>query len=142
MLVNGSVVKLRLIQDALVNGVLLPEGSFVFGTTSLNGERLNIAINNIHYQNAIYPVKLEVFDLDGISGLYIPGAITREVAKQSAEQGTQGVGLSTIDPSLGAQAANAGLEMAKTLFSKKTKLVKVSVKAGYQVLLQSLDTAS
>jgi len=141
-LVNGSVIKLRLVQDALVNGVLLPEGSFVYGTTSLNGERLNIAINNIHYQNAIYPVKLEVFDLDGISGLYIPGAITREVAKQSADQGTQGIGLSTIEPSLGAQAANAGLEMAKTLFSKKIKLVKVSVKAGYQILLQSLDTAS
>ncbi len=114
----------------------------MFGTTSLNGERLNITINNIHYQNSIYPVKLEVFDLDGISGLYIPGAITREVAKQSADQGTQGISLSPLDPSLSAQAANAGLEMAKTLFSKKSKLIKVSVKAGYQVLLQSLDTAS
>ncbi len=141
-LVNGSVVKLRLIQDALVNGVLLPEGSFVFGTTALNGERLNIAINNIHYQNSIYPVKLEVFDLDGISGLYIPGAITREVAKQSADQSTQGISLSPLDPSLSAQAANASLEMAKTLFSKKSKLVKVTVKAGYQVLLQSLNVAS
>jgi hypothetical protein len=87
-------------------------------------------------------VKLEVFDLDGISGLYIPGAITREVAKQSADQSSQAIGISPLDPSLGAQAANAGLEMAKTLFSKKTKLVKVSVKAGYQVLLQSLDAAS
>ncbi len=141
-LANGSVVKLRLVQDALVNGVLLPEGSFVYGTTSLNGERLNITINNINYQNSIYPVKLEVFDLDGISGLYIPGAITREVAKQSADQSSQAIGISPLDPSLGAQAANAGLEMAKTLFSKKTKLVKVSVKAGYQVLLQSLDAAS
>lgn len=141
-LVNGSVVKLRLVHDALVNGVLLPEGSFVHGTASLNGERLNITNNKIHYQNSIYPVKLEVFDLDGISGLYIPGAITREVAKHSTDQATQGIGISTLDPSLSAQAANAGLEMAKTLISKKSKLVKVSVKAGYQVLLQSLDATS
>jgi hypothetical protein len=41
-----------------------------------------------------------------------------------------------MDPSLGAQAASAGIQAAKTLISKKVKLVKVTVKAGYQVLLR------
>jgi len=41
----------------------------------------------------------------------------------------------SYDPSLGAQAATAGIAMAKGLFSKKVKLIKVTVKAGYSVLL-------
>ena len=77
-----------------------------------------------------------MFDLDGINGIYIPGAISREVAKQSTDRAMQGIGLTTLDPSLGAQAAGVGIEAAKNLFSNKTKLVKVTVKAGYQVLLQ------
>jgi hypothetical protein len=48
----------------------------------------------------------------------------------------QTIGLTSLDPSWGAQAASAGIEAAKTLFSKKVKLIKVTVKAGYQVLLR------
>ena len=74
--------------------------------------------------------------MDGISGIYIPGAITRDVAKQSVDHATQGFGLTTLDPSLAAQAANAGIEAARSLVSKKVKLMKVTLKAGYRVLLQ------
>jgi hypothetical protein len=34
------------------------------------------------------------------------------------------------------QAANAGIQAAKSLISKKVKLVKVTVKAGYKILLK------
>ncbi len=44
--------------------------------------------------------------------------------------------LATLDPSIGAQAAGAGIQAAKTLLSRKVKLVKVTVKAGYKVLLK------
>jgi conjugative transposon TraM protein len=135
-LVDGAIVKLRLINDIYLNGVLIPKDNFVFGTAFLNGERLNIQINSIRYKNSLFPVQLLVFDIDGISGIYIPGAITRDVAKGSADRAVQSIGITTFDPSLRAQAANAGIEAAKTLLSRKTKLIKVTVKAGYQVLLQ------
>ena len=70
-----------------------------------------------------------------MSGLYIPGAITRDVAKQSAEQGLQDIGFTSLNPSIGTQAASAGIQAAKTLLSKKVKLVKVTLKAGYHLLL-------
>jgi len=57
------------------------------------------------------------------------------VAKQSAERGLQDVGFTSLNPSLATHAASAGIEAAKTLLSKKVKLIKVTVKAGYQVLL-------
>jgi conjugative transposon TraM protein len=134
--VNGSTVKLRLVKDIFINGVLIPKDNFLFGTASLNGERLNIKISSIRFHNSLFPVELSVYDMDGISGIYIPGAITRDVAKQSADRATQGLGLTTLDPSIGAQAANAGIEAARSLVSKKVKLIKVTLKAAYQVLLK------
>jgi len=111
-IVEGSIVKLRLSNDISINGVLIPAGNFVFGKATLNGERLNIKINSIRYHNSILSVELAVFDLDGINGIYIPGAISREVAKQSTDRAMQGIGLTTLDPSLGAQAAGVGIEAA------------------------------
>lgn len=134
--VNGSTVKLRLVDDIYINGILIPKDNFLFGTASLNGERLSIKINSIRFQNSLFPVELSVYDLDGMDGIYIPGAITRNVAKQSADRAFQGFGMTTLDPSIGAQAAGAGIEAARSMLSKKVKLIKVTVKAGYQVLLK------
>lgn len=135
-IVDGSTIKLRLVNDVFINGAQIPKDNFLFGIASLRGERLNIRINSIRRNSSLYPVELSVYDMDGLDGIYIPGAIARDVAKQSADRSIQTIGLSTLDPSLGAQAASAGIEAAKNLFSRKVKLIKVTVKAGYQVLLR------
>ncbi|MEJ7830858.1 MAG: conjugative transposon protein TraM [Segetibacter sp.] len=136
VLVNGAVIKLRLATDIYVNGTLIPKDNFVFGTASLNGERLEIEINSIRNGKALFPVKLEVYDMDGLLGIYIPGAITRDVAKRSADNGLSLMDVSSMDPSLKAQAAATGINAAKSLLSKRLKQVKVTVKAGYKVLLK------
>lgn len=136
VIVNGSTVKLRLLNDVFINGVTIPKDNFLFGTASLTGERLAIKINSVRYGNSLYPVEMTVYDMDGLDGLYIPGAITRDVAKESADRSMQNIGIGSMDPSWGAQAASAGIEAAKTLIGKKVKLIKVIVKAGYQVLLR------
>lgn len=136
VLVSGSIIKLRLISDAYISDVKIPAGNFVFGTVSLDGERLNVAINSIRSGNSVYPVKMEAYDMDGLSGIYIPGAINRDVAKQSADNSLQTMQLTTLDPSLAAQATAAGIGTVKNLLRKKVKLIKVMVKAGYKVLLK------
>ncbi len=135
-IVTGSTVKLRLLNEIVVNGTVIPKDNFVFGKASLDGERLTIKIANIRYRNSLYPVELAVFDLDGLDGIRIPGAITRDVAKQSVDRSLQAIGMTSLDPSMEAQAAGAGIEAVKSLVSKKVKLVKVMVKAGYKVLLR------
>ena len=137
VLVNGAVIKLRLLNDIYINSSKIPSGNFVFGIVSLNGERLEIEINSIRSDNSIYPVKMEVYDMDGLSGIYIPGAIFRDVAKQSADNSLQMMELTTLDPSLKAQATAAGVGTLKSLLSKKVKQIKVMVKAGYKILLKN-----
>ncbi|MBN8856255.1 MAG: conjugative transposon protein TraM [Sphingobacteriales bacterium 50-39] len=135
-LVSGATVRLEITEPMFVGGASLPAGTKLFGTASLTNERLSITITSIRGNNNIYPVSLQVYDQDGLQGLYIPGAITRDVAKQSTDQGLSTLGTTTLDPSFGAQAAGAGLEMARNMLSRKIKLVRVLVKGGYQVLLK------
>src|SRR5690606_21744501 len=118
-----------------INGLLVPENSFVYGIAKLTGERLPVEISSITHEGTLFPVDLSDFDMDGLNGIQVPGAIARDVAKQSASSSMQGINITTLDPSLGAQAASAGIEAAKSLFGKKVKQVKVTVKAGYKVFL-------
>lgn len=139
-LIAGSVAKLVLQQDVNINGVIIPANQFVFGTCALNGERLTINVSSIRHENFIYPVSLSVFDMDGLEGIYVPGAIARDAAKQTSDQTLQGLELNTLDPSLGVQAASAGIEAAKGFLSKKSKMIRVTVKAGHRVLLKDTNT--
>jgi conjugative transposon TraM protein len=135
-LIAGSIVKLKLNDDILINGTYIPKNQLVYGVCALNGERLTVKINSIRSGAAIFPVSLDVFDLDGLEGIYIPGALARSVAKQSSNEAVSDVQLNTLDPTLEMQAANAGVETVKNLLRKKTTLIKVTVKAGYKILLR------
>jgi conjugative transposon TraM protein len=135
-IVAGATLKMRLLADVIVGGRLLKKNAFVYGICAIQGERLVIKIKSVSVDNSLLPTALSVYDLDGLEGIYIPGAISRDAAKQAASQSVQDVDLFAMNTSLGAQAAVAGVEAAKGLFSKKAKLIKVTVKAGYKIFLK------
>lgn len=135
-LVNGSVIQMRITGDIFINGILIPKGTNVNGKVSLNDERLEIKISSLRYGKHIFPVELEVFDMDGMTGIYIPGAISRDVAKESAQNSLQQMDILTLDPSFRAQAATAGVNTLKQLLGRKVKVVKVVVKEGHRLLLR------
>ena len=114
-------------------------GSFVFGNSSIDNERLQVAVSSIQFQHHLYPVALTVFDMDGLAGINIPGSAGREVIKQSTDQGIQSIGGLSFDPSLKAQAAAAGVNAAKSLLGKSVKRLRVTIKAGYMLLLKDLN---
>jgi conjugative transposon TraM protein len=134
-LVTGATIKLRLANDIFIAGQRLSMGQPIFGTASLNGERLLVQIESVRNENAVFAVNLSVYDADGVEGIYIPGAIARDVSKQSADRAVQGLSIPITDPSIGAQAASAGIQAAKTFLGRKARLVQVTIKAGYRVLL-------
>jgi conjugative transposon TraM protein len=138
-LVSGATVKLRLLQDVYAGGVKIPKDEFIYGTASLSNERLKVMINSIRYQNSIFPVSLSVYDMDGMAGIYIPGSINRDVSKESADEAVSTMGLTPVDESVGAQAAVAGIQAAKTLASRKIRLIRVTVRSGYRVLLRDAN---
>jgi conjugative transposon TraM protein len=136
-LVSGAVIKLRLLNDIEVDRVIIPRDNFVYGTCTLSGERLYIEINSIRSGSSLYTVKMEVYDMDGLPGIYIPGAITRDAIKNSTDNSLQMVNMTSVDTSIAAQATSAVVNAAKSLLSKKINLVSVNVKSGYRILIKN-----
>lgn len=141
-LVTGATIKFRATTDIFIAGTQIPAGSFLYGKASLNQERLRVNIESVKFGNSLFAVSLSVYDMDGMEGIYVPGALSRDVSKQSSDRAIQGINIPIIDPSLGAQAASAGIEAAKTFLGRKAKLIQVSVKAGYKVLLRDAKAKS
>ena len=139
-LVTGSIIKLRLLDDIFIEENKIPAGNFVFGIVRLSGERLAVTIHSIRSGHSLYDVSLAVHDMDGLPGIHIPGAITKDAVKQTADDRLQTIGIATLDPSLKAQATAAGIGMLKNILGKKMKMVKVTVKAGYKVLLKNEES--
>lgn len=136
VLQSGSTIKLRLMQDIFVGGHRIPANNFIYGTCAVTNQRLQIQLTSVVSNNEIFPIALKVYDLDGMEGIFVPGAVTRDVTKEGFSQGVSGMGLTSFSTSLGAQATAAGIETAKNLISKKVKAVIVTVRAGHRVLLQ------
>ena len=136
-LVSGATIRLQLTEPVIIAGMNISSDQFLYGTAMLSNERLKIQIRSIRSGNNILPVSLDIYDLDGMEGIYVPGSISRDVSKQSLDRGMSGLGLTSLDPSIGAQAASAGIQAAKTLISRKVKLIEVSIPEGYQVLLKN-----
>lgn len=139
---SGSTVQLRLAQTITINGLIVPSNAFVYGLASLSGERLKIKISSIRAGEQILPVNLQVYDLDGVEGIYIPGSISRNVTKQALGSQVQGVDMDFGGVSLGAQAANAGMQIGRTLFGRKTRLTQVTLQTGYKVILRDTSNSN
>lgn len=135
--VAGGIVKMRLLEEYRVGGRILPKGSLVYGTCRVGGERLLIDVRSVTTQQTVLPVALSAYDLDGMEGLYIPGSISRDAARQGTSQAiSQSLQFPVLTPSLGSQAAGAGIAAAQGLLSRKARLVKVTLQAGHALLLR------
>ena len=134
--VSGSQVKMRLTEPAVVNGHQLAANTFLYGTCSLAGERLNISIASLKSGNNVFPAALEVFDVDGLSGLHIPGAITRDAGKEAGADALSATDALSMSVNPATAAAGVVVNAARGLGQKKIRLVKVRLKAGYHLMLK------
>ena len=136
-LTTGTTIALRITDSIKVDGNVAPAGQLVYGVVTISNDRMLVRINSLRQQRNLYTTELQVYDLDGLPGIHIPGLLSREVAKQSADQGVNSLNVLDMDPSLGAQAVSAGIQTAKSFASRKVRQVRVDVKAGYKVLLRN-----
>lgn len=136
-LVQGTVVRIRLLDSVRLNGQLFPKGTLVYGSGDLYNQRVKINIKLIHMGLQIIPVDLSVYDrTDGLEGISVPEAVTGDAVKDGAVNGVQNMDLMSFDPSMTAQLTTAGINTAKGLFTKKVKRVKGKIKGGHQLLLR------
>lgn len=134
---QGGVVKLRLLDTIHLKGLTIPKNQLLFGSCNITNQRLLLNIKNIRLGNAIIPVDLSVFSLDGMIGINAPEAELSEAAGGGVNDALQGMQILSMNQSLGVQAAGAGIDAAKSLLRKKVKRIRIKLKSGQQLLLRN-----
>lgn len=90
----GSRLRLRLLEDIKAGNNLIPKGTFLYALISgFNGQRVTLSITSILSGGKILPVKLDVYDLDGMAGLYVPSSAFRDFTKDLGGNTMQGVSI-------------------------------------------------
>lgn len=145
--VSAGRVKLRLMDPVTVRGIKIPANTIIYGTGSFSAERVNVKITAIQYENHILPVSMNVYDMDGMAGVYVPNIVGLTEMRQAAGQSTSGVNITTGGGSgvntaamLGTSAASAAMQGARQLVQSKTTIQKAHLKSNYYVLLRSAET--
>jgi hypothetical protein len=134
--VQGSTIRLRLLDSVVLKNVVIPKGHFVFGLCRLVNQRLLLDIKSIRVGSLILPVELTMYGMDGMPGLSAPDAVFGDVASGGAVDAVGGISVYGMDGVAG-QVAGAGIDAAKSLFSRKVRVVRVKLKSGEKVLLRN-----
>ena len=80
--VDGSRVRLRLLDDIEINDVVVPKGSYLYATMSgFDSQRVKGNVQSIMVDDDIIKVSLALYDTDGLEGLYVPSSQFRETTK-------------------------------------------------------------
>ena len=123
-----------------VGDIIIPANAVVTGSARIMGERLGISVTSIEYAGSIYNVKLNVYDTDGQEGIFIPGSMELNAAKEVAANMGTSMG-SSINISSDAKAQLASdlgkglIQGTSQYIAKKMRTVKVNLKANYRVML-------
>ena len=80
--IDGSRVRLRLLDDIEINDVVVPKGSYLYATMSgFGSQRVKGNVQSIMVDDDIIKVSLALYDTDGLEGLYVPSSQFRETTK-------------------------------------------------------------
>jgi conjugative transposon TraM protein len=90
----GSRLRLRLLEDIKAGNNLIKKGTYLYALISgFSEQRVKLAVTSILCEGKILPVKLEIYDLDGMPGLYVPSSAFRDFTKDLGSNSVQGVSI-------------------------------------------------
>ena len=128
---NGSRVSVRLLEDMVVGGTLIPKNTHLMAMCSI-GDRLQLSIANVEMNQKIFSLGYEAYDTDGSKGIYCPDLM------QSERQKVTSSGLSSIGGLLGRRVgslASTAVSTGVSIAQSKSGEVTVSVPAGYRFFI-------
>ena len=140
--VDGSRVRLRLLDDVEVSGITLRKGTYLYATMSgFGNQRVKGTVKSVLVDDDIVKINLSIYDTDGLEGLYVPGSQFRDTAKDIASGAfsTSGdLGFTQSSNSftqMGIQAINNAFNKTGNAISKAIKKNRANLKYGTFVYL-------
>lgn len=125
---SGQRVSLRLLEDMVVEGVLLPKNTHLTATCSI-GDRLQLKVSNIEINGQIYTLNYTAYDTDGAEGIYCAQTQANKDAARGAEEAISETA-SLLGGAVGrltSRAVQSGAQMIRS----RTGETSVTVTSGY-----------
>ena len=121
---DGSRVRIRLLEEVFLGDHLLEKGKYLYGIVSgFDSQRIKISVTSIVIKGQILPVEINLYDNDGIEGIYIPDSSFRAFAKELGKESARDGG--TIDFDDNPQSGTEVLyESVSTSFKSASKAVQ------------------
>ncbi len=133
----GSIIKLRLLENLVVDGVTVPRNTFVYGKLSFGNGRGTIKIQNINYRNKILQFKGTVYDSDGFEGIYVPENIVSDTKNKAASAAIDGVDVKVGSKSKIINSTISSLgNVIKNAVQGSIKESKISISSNYSVTIK------
>ncbi|CAH0196565.1 conjugative transposon protein TraM [Chryseobacterium sp. Bi04] len=139
-LVNESTLSIRLSEAMQLGSIEIPPGTMLVAAVKFQAGRLQLKISSIQSQGNVYPVEINIHDNDGQLGLYVPysperNAIGDIVANMSQTSGTNIMMTQSAGQQVAADLSRGVVQGLSGYFQKRVRQLKITVKAGHQVLL-------
>ena len=142
--VDGSRVRLRLLDDIEINETVVPKGTYIYALMSgFGSQRVKGNVKSILINDEIIKVNLSLYDTDGLEGLYVPSSQFRETTKDVASgamnntssltQSSTTAGNSLVQ--WGNQAISNAVQKTSNAISKAIKKNSAKLKYGTFVYL-------
>jgi len=125
---SGQQVTIRTTEDCIIKGISIPKNTYMTGIATISSERVKILVSSINVNGQIIYTKIEVYDTDGNIGIYAPGGVDQDIAKQAAQGG--GTKVSGTIPIIGTTISTGG--------SRKIQVNTASIPMGYKIILKEV----
>ena len=126
--VDGSRVRLRLLDDIEIGSVVMPKGSYIYAIMSgFGSQRVKGSVKSLLYKDELIKVSLSIYDTDGLEGLYVPSSSFRETSKEVASSAISG-NISMNQGSYDNSLAQWGMQAIQNAYQRTTNAISKSIK--------------
>ena len=126
--VDGSRVRLRLLDDVEIDGSTVRKGTYLYATVSgFSSGRVKGSISSILVDDELVKVSLSLYDTDGLEGLYVPESRFRETGKDVASSAMSG-NLSMNTGGYGNSLAQWGMQAVQNAYQKTSNAISKAIK--------------
>ena len=126
--VDGSRVRLRLLDDVEINETVVKKGTYIYAIMSgFGGQRVKGTIKSLLVDDQIVKVNLSLYDTDGLEGLYVPQSSFRETTKDVASS-SMGGSMSINDGGTGNSFSQWGMQAVQQAYSKTSNAISKAIR--------------
>ena len=142
---KDSRIRIRLLEDILIGEETIPKGKYFYGkVASFKPQRVEVHISSMLLHDQIVEVALDIYDLDGMKGLYVPESRFRELAKNMGSNMASGQQLNIDHPPDNQLQLMYGL--AKDAFNTTTQAASKAIrknkaKLKYNTMVYLVNTS-